>query len=203
MAISYMTMPGMRNHRPNDDVSLTEPPVGEAVAVPAPEPPSANAPARAGSSNITQDTVGEPRCRNPFIVTENVDVFYGDNHAIKNVTLEIAKTKIYPAGMRYSNELAGACANAGAVGCEIDTAPLRSITGLLGSLQESIGELESRGQGLATGVGELELQRLRRHAITFSSRPMSGGEAGERVETPEGSLQNLHHPHHPTQRNDG
>lgn len=84
----------MRNHRPNDDVSLTEPPVGEAVAVPAPEPPSANAPARAGSSNITQDTVGEPRCRNPFIVTENVDVFYGDNHAIKNVTLEIAKNQV-------------------------------------------------------------------------------------------------------------
>ncbi|MDX1405709.1 MAG: phosphate ABC transporter ATP-binding protein PstB [Woeseiaceae bacterium] len=43
---------------------------------------------------MTGDSVGNPRCKKPFIVTENVDVFYGDNHAIKNVTLEIAKNQV-------------------------------------------------------------------------------------------------------------
>lgn len=39
-------------------------------------------------------TVGEVRCKSPFIVAENVDVYYGDNHAIKHVTLEIAKNQV-------------------------------------------------------------------------------------------------------------
>ena len=39
-------------------------------------------------------TVGHVRCRNPFIVAEDVNVFYGDNHAIKNVTLEISKKEV-------------------------------------------------------------------------------------------------------------
>ena len=45
-------------------------------------------------TELTGDSVGNPRCKKPFIVTENVDVFYGDNHAIKNVTLEIAKNQV-------------------------------------------------------------------------------------------------------------
>ena len=39
-------------------------------------------------------TVGHVRCRNPFVVAEDVNVFYGDNHAIKNVTLEISKKEV-------------------------------------------------------------------------------------------------------------
>ena len=39
-------------------------------------------------------TLGIVRCENPFIVAENIDVFYGDNHAIKDVTLEIAKNQV-------------------------------------------------------------------------------------------------------------
>ena len=39
-------------------------------------------------------TVGEVRCANPFIVAENINVFYGDNHAIRDVTLEIAKNQV-------------------------------------------------------------------------------------------------------------
>lgn len=45
-------------------------------------------------TRLTGDAVGEPRCADPFMVTENVDVFYGDNHAIRNVTLEIAKNQV-------------------------------------------------------------------------------------------------------------
>lgn len=39
-------------------------------------------------------TVGNVRCENPFVVAENIDVYYGDNHAIKNVTLEIGKSEV-------------------------------------------------------------------------------------------------------------
>jgi len=45
-------------------------------------------------TEFTGETVGDIRCANPFVVAENVDVFYGDNHAIKNVSLEIAKNQI-------------------------------------------------------------------------------------------------------------
>jgi len=39
-------------------------------------------------------TVGDVRCAEPYVVAENVDVFYGDNHAIKDVTLEISKKEV-------------------------------------------------------------------------------------------------------------
>ena len=37
------------------------------------------------------ETVGNVHCENPFMVAENVNVHYGTNHAIKDVTLEIGK----------------------------------------------------------------------------------------------------------------
>jgi len=45
---------------------------------------------------VTQllETVGSVRCDDPYVVAENVDVFYGGNHAIKNVTLEISKKEV-------------------------------------------------------------------------------------------------------------
>jgi phosphate transport system ATP-binding protein len=39
-------------------------------------------------------TVGNVRCENPFIVAENVNVYYGSNHAIKDVKLEIGKQEV-------------------------------------------------------------------------------------------------------------
>ena len=45
-------------------------------------------------TELGEETVGEVRCDNPFIVTENVDVYYGENHAIQNVTLEIGKSEV-------------------------------------------------------------------------------------------------------------
>jgi phosphate transport system ATP-binding protein len=41
-----------------------------------------------------EETVGEVRCENPFIITENVNVYYGGNHAIRDVTLEISKSEV-------------------------------------------------------------------------------------------------------------
>lgn len=40
------------------------------------------------------ETVGNVRCENPFMVAEKVNVFYGDNHAIRDVTLEIGKKQV-------------------------------------------------------------------------------------------------------------
>jgi phosphate transport system ATP-binding protein len=43
---------------------------------------------------LGRETVGNVRCDNPFMVAENVNVYYGDNHAIKDVTLEIGKKQV-------------------------------------------------------------------------------------------------------------
>ena len=43
---------------------------------------------------LGHETVGDVRCDNPFMVAEGVNVFYGDNHAIRDVTLEIGKQQV-------------------------------------------------------------------------------------------------------------
>jgi len=45
-------------------------------------------------TELTGETVGDVRCAEPFMVAENVDVYYGDNHAIQNVTLEFGKNQV-------------------------------------------------------------------------------------------------------------
>ncbi|WP_145263585.1 glutamine synthetase III [Planctomycetes bacterium Pan216] len=60
-----------------------------------------------------------------------------------NLTLEMAKTLIFPAAIRYQAELASACANLKAVGYEFDTDTLDTMTALVKSLQDSIAELNS------------------------------------------------------------
>jgi hypothetical protein len=39
-------------------------------------------------------TVGNVQCENPYMVAENVNVHYGSNHAIKDVTLEIGRKQV-------------------------------------------------------------------------------------------------------------
>lgn len=56
--------------------------------------PRANAPLPGRRTGLTDETVGEARCADPFMVAENVDVYYGDNHAIQNVTLEFGKNQV-------------------------------------------------------------------------------------------------------------
>ncbi len=43
---------------------------------------------------LTDETVGNVHCDNPFMVAENVNVYYDDNHAIQNVSLEIGKKQV-------------------------------------------------------------------------------------------------------------
>ncbi|MCC7475644.1 MAG: glutamine synthetase III [Pirellulales bacterium] len=59
-----------------------------------------------------------------------------------SLTLEMAKTMIFPAAIRYQNELASTCANLKLVGYEFDTDTLDRITELVKSLQDSISVLQ-------------------------------------------------------------
>lgn len=68
----------------------------------APSPPAGTSPPASGhSSRRLEDmgrqigaTVGNVRCDDAFIVAENIDVYYGDIHAIRDVTLEIGKRQV-------------------------------------------------------------------------------------------------------------
>jgi len=59
-----------------------------------------------------------------------------------NLMIEMAKTKIYPAAMRYQGELASTAASLKAAGYPSDSSTLNQIISLTRSLQESIGSLE-------------------------------------------------------------
>ena len=45
-------------------------------------------------TELAAETVGSVRCESPFVVAEKVNVYYGDNHAIQDVTLEIGKNQV-------------------------------------------------------------------------------------------------------------
>lgn len=56
--------------------------------------------------------------------------------------VEMAKTMIFPAAIRYQGELASTCANLKAVGYTFDTDTLDNVTALVKALQTSIADLE-------------------------------------------------------------
>ncbi|MEM9353775.1 MAG: glutamine synthetase III [Planctomycetota bacterium] len=58
-----------------------------------------------------------------------------------NLTKKIARTLIFPAAVRYQNELASTCANLQSLGYEFDTDSLDRITQLVKALQDAIAEL--------------------------------------------------------------
>lgn len=69
------------------------------------------------------------------------------------LTLEMARTMIFPATIRYQNELASTCANLKLVGYEFDTDTLDKVTELVKCLQDSISVLD---KALAhEGAGDL------------------------------------------------
>ena len=45
-------------------------------------------------TELTDEVVGNVRCVDPFLIAENVDVHYGDIHAVRNVTLEFSKNRV-------------------------------------------------------------------------------------------------------------
>lgn len=59
-----------------------------------PSMPAETADAGVSLTEIPSKTVGNVRCANPFMVAEDVNVYYGENHAIQNVTLEFGKNQV-------------------------------------------------------------------------------------------------------------
>ncbi len=59
-----------------------------------------------------------------------------------SLTIRMAKTLIFPAAIRYQNELASTCANLKLVGYDFDTDTLDAVTALVKKLQDSISALE-------------------------------------------------------------
>ena len=58
------------------------------------------------------------------------------------LVVEMSKTMIFPAAIRYQSELATTCANLKAVGYKFDTNTLDKVTELVKNLQDSTAELE-------------------------------------------------------------
>ena len=67
-----------------------------------------------------------------------------------NLTLEIAKTMIFPAAIRYQNELASTCANLKLVGYDFDADTLDKVTTLVKAFQDNIALLENMTHGEET-----------------------------------------------------
>jgi glutamine synthetase len=58
------------------------------------------------------------------------------------LVIEMSRTMIFPAAVRYQNELASTCANLKAVGYTFDTDTLDKVTALVKELQDSTADLE-------------------------------------------------------------
>jgi len=72
-----------------------------------------------------------------------------------NLTLEIARTTIFPSAVRYQSELASAAANLKSLNFDFNTSILEKLCTLTGELQDSITELESvKGRHHAKSVLE-------------------------------------------------
>jgi len=73
-----------------------------AVVPPTPDEPAPAATPKKASmqrrleemSELAGKTVGQVRAKEPYVIAENVNVHYGDLHAIKDVTLEIGKQQV-------------------------------------------------------------------------------------------------------------
>jgi len=61
-----------------------------------------------------------------------------------NLVMEMGRTQIFPAGVRYQSELATTCANLKAVGYTFDTDTLDAVTGLVKKLQDGLNGLEHK-----------------------------------------------------------
>jgi glutamine synthetase len=61
-----------------------------------------------------------------------------------NIVLEMGRTQIFPAAVRFQSELAMTCSNLKAVGYTFDTDTLDTVTELVKQLQDSLTSLEHK-----------------------------------------------------------
>ena len=78
-----------------------------------------------------------------YLMTLNVE---------SNLVVEMAKTIIFPAAVRYQGQLAETCANLKAIGYEFDTDTLDKVTALVKKLQDSTAELEKLKSEIGDGI---------------------------------------------------
>ena len=76
-----------------------------------------------------------------------------------NLVVEMAKTIIFPAAVRYQGELAQTCAHLKAIGYEFDTDTLDKVTALVKELQDSTARLEALKKNKSEGLAEAERVR--------------------------------------------
>lgn len=84
MRMNAMTEVVPENPEPTEAKPVAAPDVGDS--------PSAQKPER--QTDFGGLTVGDIRAKLPFMVAEGVNVYYGDNHAIQDVSLEIGKKEV-------------------------------------------------------------------------------------------------------------
>ncbi len=90
-----MTMAAMSELDVNKEPPVSPAPVEEPVDTT--RKPDARSPHRPVSGQLTElldETVGNVHCDDPFMTARDVNVYYGDNHAIRNVNLEIGKKEV-------------------------------------------------------------------------------------------------------------
>jgi len=87
-----------------------------------------------------------------YVMSVNVEV---------NLTIEMAKTMIFPAAVRYQGELATTCANLKMLGYEFDTDTLDQMTALVKTLQDSVAELLAASKAEDSGDLLAEAQNCR------------------------------------------
>jgi phosphate transport system ATP-binding protein len=89
-------MPGLNKSTRRENYSMSPTGEGQAPINDRLDSPSAQSTARTvvSSSPLGQETVGNVRSDDPYVVAENIDVYYGENHAIKDVSLQISRSQV-------------------------------------------------------------------------------------------------------------
>ena len=96
-----------------------------------------------------------------------------------NLVVEMAKTIIFPAAIRYQGELAKTCASLKEIGYEFDTDTLDKVTALVKSLQDSTAELEQVKK--ETGEGLEAAEHARNKVLPAMSKVREAADALEAV----------------------
>ena len=133
---------------------------------------SAAAPRQQGSHRTVLDiTACSPRanCTAVWRFISNSTVWSVGLEA--RTAIEMAKTIIFPAAIRYQGELASTCANLKAVGYVFDTDTLDKVTGLVKDLQDGTAKLETL---LAENGGHSKLDHAK-HLLQRGAARDGGG----------------------------
>ncbi len=75
-------------------------------------------------------------------------------HTECSLAIRMARTQIYPAAIRYRQELAQSISSCGACGIEADKGPLRELSNLIRGFEKALGALEEASGGIRWNADE-------------------------------------------------